>query len=510
MFVEVTPVLLDLLPDVVGFVWMNFGNVPRMPVLNIRLRGAVRRGLLVACVTHALAASGFAVEFMSGVDISALHLLQENGATYSDNGVPGDPVEIMVDHGVNWARLRIFLDADGQYLAVQDLAYTLQQAREIQAHAPDMKFLLDFHYSDTWADPGKQYKPAAWAGQSGLTLQNTVRDYTRDTIIAFKNAGVMPDMVQIGNEISNGMIWPDGSTSNWDSLAALISAGINGAKLGANDTSGSPAAPEPLMMIHTDKGGDQGATDNWLDHLLPRLQANGTDPDVIGVSYYPIWHYNGGAGNLAALQANLNSIATDHNKPVVIAEAGFASRGGGNTGWFEWPTQSAEVQRQYLADMVAAVQGVDNDMGWGVFWWYAEAVPTPGLPGQIWMDGRFGLFDQNGDLLPAIDEFPDVVEAMLPGDFNGDHIVNAADYTVWRNGLGTTYTPADYDVWKDHFGATASPGAAASSAATVPEPNATAILIAAIGALVPISNRRRSFPPKQRLGKREAVFNPVS
>src|SRR3990172_703213 len=211
-----------------------------MMMPNVRSSHAARQWVLAVVFAQAIAPMSLAIEFMAGVDISALHLLQENGATYSDNGVPGDPVEIMVDHGVNWARLRLFLDADGQYLAVQDLEYTLQQALEIQTQAPDMKFLLDFHYSDTWADPGKQFKPAAWAGQSGVQLQNTVRDYTRDTIIAFKDAGVMPDMVQIGNEISNGMIWPDGrlfvpgltEAQEYDRLAALISAGINVANLG--------------------------------------------------------------------------------------------------------------------------------------------------------------------------------------------------------------------------------------------------------------------------------------
>jgi arabinogalactan endo-1,4-beta-galactosidase len=424
--------------------------------------------LVAVVLAHVPATTSLAMDFMAGVDISALHLLEENGATYSDNGVPGDPVEIMVDHGVNWARLRLFLDADGQYLAVQDLEYTLQQALEIQASAPDMKFLLDFHYSDTWADPGKQFKPAAWAGQSGVQLQNTVRDYTRDTIIAFKDVGVMPDMVQIGNEISNGMIWPDGSTSNWNDFANLISAGINGARLGANDTSGSPAAPEPLMMIHTDKGGDPGRTDSWLDQLLPRLQANGTDPDVIGLSYYPIWHYDQpspGAGNLAALRANLQHVADPvasggHGKPVVIVEAGFASRGSTDTGWFEWPSESVENQRKYLEDMVTAVRDVDDDMGWGVFWWYAEAVPTPGLPGEIWMDGRFGLFDQDGDLLPAIDAFPDVNPAPDPEPPAGQHyredfsavgnlsIVNWSDTSIGAvNEAGVATSAVDGYLW---------------------------------------------------------------
>jgi arabinogalactan endo-1,4-beta-galactosidase len=425
-------------------------------------------------------APSLARDFMAGVDISALHLLQENGATYRDNGVVGDPVEILVDHGVNWARLRLFLDADGEFLAVQDLEYTLQQALEIQARAPEMKFLLDFHYSDTWADPSKQFKPAAWAGQSGVQLQNTVRDYTRDTIIAFKNAGVMPDMVQIGNEISNGMIWPDGrlwqgnTNQEFNNLAGLISSGITGARLGANDTSGSPAAAEPLMMIHTDKGGDRGATDFWLDQLLPRLQANGTDPDVIGVSYYPIWHYDGGDGNLAALQSNLNQIATEHDKPVVIVEAGFASRGGGTTGWPEWPTQSAAVQQKYLEDMVAAVEGVPDDMGWGVFWWYAEAVPTQGL--QIWMNGRFGLFDQNGNLLTAASVFEQFLPT--PGDFNRDGFVDAADYTIWRNGFDTgQYNEDDYADWKANFGSVGN--GASSTQATVPEPAAIVLLLLA-------------------------------
>ena len=427
---------------------------------------------------------------MAGVDISALHLLQENGATYSDNGVPGDPVEILVDHGVNWARLRLFLDADGEYLAVQDLEYTLQQALEIKSHAPDMKFLLDFHYSDTWADPGKQFKPAAWAGQSGVQLQNTVRDYTRDTIIAFKDAGVMPDMVQIGNEISNGMIWPDGSTSNWNSLAGLISAGINGARLGANDTSGSPAAAEPLMMIHTDKGGDQGATDYWLDQLLPRLQANGTDPDVIGVSYYPIWHYNGGAGNLAALRANLQHVADpvasgDHGKPVVIAEAGFAARGGGNTGWPEWPTQSEAVQQKYLEDMVAAVRGRGRRHGLGRVLVVRRGRPDAG-PSRSDLDER-ALWPVRSKWQPER-RGSSVFEEFLPtpGDFNGDGIIDIDDYTVWRDGLGTLYDAADYDDWKANFGAGTGAGSAdfgelsrtgaSPSRSAVPEPTSSGLL----------------------------------
>lgn len=125
------------------------------------------------------------------------------------------------------------------------------------------KFLLDYHYSDTWADPAKQFIPKAWEGLSHETLVDSVYKYTRQTMIAFRNAGVFPDMVQVGNEISNGMLWPNGKLpDNWDNLAELIQAGINGVHASCGNN------PCPQIMIHIDKGGDKEFTKYWFDKLL--------------------------------------------------------------------------------------------------------------------------------------------------------------------------------------------------------------------------------------------------
>ena len=340
-----------------------------------------------------------------GTDISALPVLENAGATYSDASVAGDAIDILEAKGVNSHRLRIFVDPLGtDPFAVQDLDYTIALAQRAKANGSTL--LLDFHYSDSWADPGKQTKPAAWTGLNFSQLEQQVYSYTRNVVEQFDTAGVQPEMIQIGNEIGNGILWADGrlwragvsENTQFDKLATLLSAGINGAR------DGSGAGHEPKIMIHHANGADWGTTSYYFDRLLPRLQANGTDIDAIGYSYYPKFHYNpsNGQGDVTDLQQNLNNSAANYNKPVVVVEAGFASRGA----QFE-PTYEFEVsptgQRDFLQAVVDAVTAVPNQKGQGVFWWYPEAVPTAGL--DVWEDGRYGLFDQHGNLNPAIEVF---------------------------------------------------------------------------------------------------------
>src|SRR5262245_35287526 len=219
---------------------------------------------LIACAMAAaiLASSCAAAPFMAGADISSLPVLEEAGAVYRDGGVAGDAIDILRDHGTNYFRLRLFVDPSGSNddFVVQDLAYTIDLAKRVKASGA--KLLLDFHYSDTWADPGKQGKPAAWNDLDAAELQQQVYDYTKSSIEAFKAEGVRPEMVQIGNEISNGMLWNSttaaanngyvwsGGSHNagFDRLAALLTAGIDGAKDGAGP------GQEPLIMLHHDKG----------------------------------------------------------------------------------------------------------------------------------------------------------------------------------------------------------------------------------------------------------------
>jgi arabinogalactan endo-1,4-beta-galactosidase len=415
-------------------------------------------------------------EFMAGADISALPVLEQAGATYRDDGVAGDAIGILRNNGINWFRLRLFVDpsASSDPFVVNDLNYTIALAQ--RAKATGAKVLLDLHYSDTWADPGHQSKPAAWNSLSFTSLTQRVHDYTRDALAAFKNANVLPEMVQIGNEISNGMLWNSGyvwtggtHNTGFNNLATLLSAGISGAKDGAG------AGQEPLIMIHHDKGADWNTSSYFFQKLVDRS----VDFDVIGYSYYPKWHYNPstGAGDIADLHSNFNNTAATFGKPVVLVETGFPSRGAQFEPDYEFDV-SQQGQQQFLETVIGVVQQVPNDLGQGVFWWYPEARPVTGL--SVWEGGRYGLFDQNGNLLPAASEFA-AIATPIPGDFNNDGSVDAADYVAWSKTGGS---PDDYATWRSRFGQTVAGGASTLSAPSlfpaVPEPACAWVLLSGL------------------------------
>ncbi|MBC7588455.1 MAG: glycosyl hydrolase 53 family protein, partial [Chitinophagaceae bacterium] len=181
-----------------------------------------------------------------------------------------------------------------------DLEHTKQMAKRIKAAG--MKFLLDFHYSDYWADPGKQYKPAAWKNLSFVELKKAVFDYTKKVLVELKEQGTLPDMVQAGNEINHGMLWPDGSIGNIDKLAQLINAGNAAVK----EVDASIA-----IMVHIALGGQNSESEFFLDNMIAR----NVKFDLIGESYYPKWH-----GTLDDLRDNLTRLALKYNKDVVVVE----------------------------------------------------------------------------------------------------------------------------------------------------------------------------------------------
>ncbi len=240
-----------------------------------------------------------------GADISFLPQLESSGIKFSDKGVEKDAILILKEHGFNYIRLRIFNDpaTDSGYSPKKgfcDLEHTKQMAKRIKDLG--MKLLLDFHYSDTWADPGKQFKPAAWMGQPFDQLCNSVYDYTKAVMLALKDQGTSPDMVQVGNEINHGMIWPDGRVGNFDNLSLLIYAGINGIRA---------IEPSTIIMLHIALGGQNDESRFFLDNALAR----GLPFDVIGLSYYPKWH-----GTLADLQYNMNDLAKRYKKDLILVE----------------------------------------------------------------------------------------------------------------------------------------------------------------------------------------------
>jgi arabinogalactan endo-1,4-beta-galactosidase len=244
-------------------------------------------------------------EKILGADISFLPQLENRGIKFSDDGVEKDAIQILKDHGFNYIRLRIFHDpaADSGYSPKKgfcDLDHTKAMALRIKK--AKMKFLLDFHYSDTWADPGKQFKPSAWKTYDFAQLKNAVYMFTKKVIAELRDQGTPPDMVQIGNEINHGMIWPDGSFSHPDTLAELIKEGIRAAK---------EVSPATKIMLHIACGGQNTESTTFIDAMLARK----VQFDIVGESYYPRWH-----GTLGQLDSNLTDLAKRYKQDVVVAE----------------------------------------------------------------------------------------------------------------------------------------------------------------------------------------------
>ncbi len=277
------------------------------------------------------AAKNRGVDKILGADISFLPELESKGIKFSDKGVEQDPILTLKNHGINYIRLRIFNDpsTDSGYspkLGFCDLAHTLQMAKRVKAAG--LKLLLDFHYSDYWADPGKQYKPAAWRNLSFPDLKQALYDYTKKVMQELKEQGTLPDMVQVGNEINHGIVWPDGSIANPDGLAQLINAGTAAVK---------SVAPQTAMMLHVALGGQNHESVFFIDNMLKR----GVHFDVIGESYYPKWH-----GTLDDLRDNLADLAHRYKKDVVVVEysqlkeevnkIAFEVPGGRGKGTFIW------------------------------------------------------------------------------------------------------------------------------------------------------------------------------
>jgi len=242
---------------------------------------------------------------MLGADISFLPQLEARGMKFTDNGVQKDAIQILKDHGFNYIRLRIFNDpaADSGYSPAKgfcDLEHTKAMAKRVKAAG--LKLLLDFHYSDTWADPGKQFKPAAWKGYNFDQLTQAVREYTKSVLLALKEQGTLPDMVQVGNEINHGILWPDGNTRNMDTLTTFLKAGI----AGVHDVD-----PSINIMLHIACGGQNTESRFFVDNML----SHQVDFQVIGESYYPQWH-----GTPEELKSNLTDLATRYKQAVVVAE----------------------------------------------------------------------------------------------------------------------------------------------------------------------------------------------
>ena len=344
--------------------------------------------------------AGSAPLAIRGGDVSSLYRSeQDGGAYYTSSGTKENADQQLSAAGMNYVRLRVWVNPEDGF---DNEAQLLAMAK--QAAAYGQKLLLDFHYSDTWADPGHQAIPAAWASDTLPQLETQVYKYSKQVVSDLVAQGTPPAMVQVGNEINAGMLWPDGSTSNWSQLAALLKEGIAGVR--AADSSAK-------IVLHLAGSDSESTLAAWYSTAI----ADGVSFDIIGLSYYDYWD-----GRLDVLQTDLNGLAAKFGKPVFVAETAYPFTLASNdpTASLSFSTAS-ELDPGYPAtpagqaanfrDVLSVIQAVPNGRGLGAFYWEPTWTvvkgngwdPTNPSSGDGWENQA--LWNYSNTALPAIADF---------------------------------------------------------------------------------------------------------
>jgi len=314
--------------------------------------------------------------FVKGADISWLPQMEATGYRfYNDKGVEQDCFQILKEHGINTIRLRTWVNPS-EDKASGHCSKEETVAMAVRAKKWGMRVMIDFHYSDSWADPSKQKKPAAWIGHDFPQLLNDLYNYTSDVMLALKTAGISPEWVQVGNEIPGGMIYPEGSSSNFGQLVQLINKGYDAIKA---------VSPSSKVILHIDQGNNNSRFRWWFDNAT----TNGAKYDVIGLSYYPYWLTGKPDYTLSIddLGNNLIDMASRYGKEVMVVEVG-----------------GEDTSPQNTYDMLIAVQkkvkAVPGGKGLGVIYWEPEGAKS-------WSGYSLSAWGADGRPTIALDAFLD-------------------------------------------------------------------------------------------------------
>lgn len=338
-------------------------------------------------------------EFIKGVDVSTLPEIEDNGGVFKENGVIKDPIQIFKDHKINFIRLKLWYTPSNGYNNLQHVLLTAQRIKN-----NGLKFLLNFHYSDTWADPAHQIKPVAWNSLSFQSLKDSIYTYTKNVITTLKLNNLLPDIVQIGNEITCGILWDDGricdqfnTQQQWTKFGELVKEAIRGVNESINP------GDTIKIMIHIDRGGDNAGARWFFDNLL----SQDVSFDIIGLSFYPWWH-----GTLTDLQNNLNDLAQRYGKEIILVETAYPwtlNWCDGTNNIVGLPSQllpeypaSMQGQKSYLIDIMNLVYNTFDHKATGVFYWEPDWICTSSF-GSPWEN--LTLFDFSGELLSSIRAF---------------------------------------------------------------------------------------------------------
>ncbi len=310
--------------------------------------------------------------FAKGADVGWLPQMEaSNYHFYDTDGSPKDCLQLLKDRGINTIRLRVWVNPSTDIINGHcSKAETVAMA--VRAKSMGMRIMIDFHYSDSWADPSKQYKPAAWTSHTFSQLLTDVYNHTTDVLTDLKIAGVTPEWVQIGNEIPGGMLWPEGSTSNFNQLAQLLNKGYEATK--AINTA-------IKVIVHLDQGNDNAKFRWFFDNAT----ANNVKYDIIGLSYYPYWINSDYTATINNLSANMNDMVSRYGKEVMVVEVGGDYTLVQNT-------------HDMLVAVINAVKAVPNNKGLGVIYWEPEGEKS-------WSGYQLNAWQSDGKPSVALDAF---------------------------------------------------------------------------------------------------------
>jgi len=369
--------------------------------------------------------------FIKGADISSLQAIEDYGGKFYDfNGKEKDALKILKENGVNYLRLRIWNEPTQSFDAGDycNLEHTVKMAKRIKKEG--FRLLINFHYSDWWADPRNQNKPKAWENMSVDELCEAIYEYTKGALEELVKAGACPDMVQVGNEIGNGMLWEEGRAGNWDNLAKFINSGIKAVR----DT--TPKDKEIKIMIHIQDGGSAQFCENFFSSIH---EHGVSDYDVIGLTYYPYWN-----GTLMDLKNNINNLSHKFDKDVLVAETAFpfTYEDADITPNLVGKEQenvtgiAASVDNQKLVTELVMNTVATSDRGIGIFYWEPVWIPVKGAGavkggGNEWENQAMFSFD--GKALESLKAFK-----FEPGSMDNDIPVCSYRHKEVSVNLGST------------------------------------------------------------------------